>query len=222
MLKSSFQAFLQANPKPEMQDIVEFAKDIEMAFENVLLILEIEYNVFNDQPQTESKDSDDVDTKNKLIMSLDPDIVELLHEIDASHPEQFSSSLEAELKSMFGEKIFYTIDNLKKYANAKDLNFSEIYRKLSNCNSAIQLVSELTCKRLISENSSPETDGDMKVMKVLFIRYKTCDWSFVSSPASSLVLWDRLSSASVIDQLTSIMVIHLFIHLSFLVVKIQQ
>ena len=220
--KSSFQAFLQANPKPEMQDIVEFAKDIEMAFENVLLILEIEYNVFNDQPQTESKDSDDVDTKNKLIRSLDPDIVELLHEIDASHPEQFSSSLEAELKSMFGEKIFYTIDNLKKYANAKDLNFSEIYRKLSNCNSAIQLVSELTCKRLISENSSPETDGDMKVMKVLFIRYKTCDWSFVSSPASSLVLWDRLSSASVIDQLTSIMVIHLLIHLSFLVVKIQQ
>ena len=146
--KGYFLSFIQKNPYPEMQAIMEFAKEINMAFENVLLILELEFNVFNTAPYpTAQPASEPKDERAALFESLDPEVAQLLGEIHDFKAENFPPLLESELKSMFGQKIFVTLDNVKSFAGARSLNFSDLYKKLNSNSDLIQLVSDETCKR---------------------------------------------------------------------------
>ena len=146
--KGYFLTFIQKNPYPEMQAIMEFAKEINMAFENVLLILELEFNVFNTAPYPPAQPaSEPKDERAALFESLDPEVAQLLGEIHDFKAENFPPLLEAELKSMFGQKIFVTLDNVKSFAGARSLNFSDLYKKLNSNSDLIQLVSDETCKR---------------------------------------------------------------------------
>ena len=152
--RSWFQDFTIKNPNPEMQDIVEFSKNIGMEFENVLLVLEMDYNIFYNPPDKEQPKVNVENSKINLLNSLDEETLQLLKDINDFKAENFSEFLESELKSMFGNKIFCTLDNVKSFATAKGLNFPDIYRKLNSNSDTIQLVSEETCKRIIRNSKS--------------------------------------------------------------------
>ena len=152
--KRMFQDFIQRNPRPEMQDIVGFAEEMGMAFENVLLTLELDFNIFNNSPSHEQQDD-----KAHLFASLDPEISQLLNDIQEFKGDKFSPILEQELKSMFGNKIFCTVDNVKSFALAKNLNFANIYKRLSSNNDSVMLVSDETCKRLLDAATGNENPG---------------------------------------------------------------
>ena len=147
--KKMFQDFIQRNPHPEMPAIVEFSEKIGMAFENVLLTLELDFNIFNNSPSFNEQQKFPQDDKALLFASLDPEISQLICEIQDFKGEEFSPILEQELKSMFGNKIFCNVDNVKSFALAKNLNFANIYKKLNSNNDSVMLVSDETCKRLL-------------------------------------------------------------------------
>ena len=108
-----FQDFIQRNPRPEMPDIIEFSETIGMAFENVLLTLELDFNIFNDSPSFNEQQESPQDEKALLFASLDPEISQLIQEIQDFKGQNVSPILEKELKSMFGNKIFCNVDNVE-------------------------------------------------------------------------------------------------------------
>ena len=141
-----FQKFLLDNPRPDMKKIEEFANNMGMQIEN--------FNIFfQNQPHLPEVKQDD---KTLLFNSLHPEIFQLVKDVHDFKPENFSPLLIKELKSMFGEKVFLTLDNVKSFSSQKNLSFQDVYRQLNKHSDSVQLVSDETCRRLLT----PEHDDD--------------------------------------------------------------
>jgi len=142
--------FYQNTPNPDMQTIIDFSKCIDVPFGTVAEFLENkldskQQNIAPTETDTRAEANEVEDTRN-----IDPEILDLVRKISK---KTYSPVLEKELKSLFGDKIFCTLDDIKSYATANSLNYQVIYRKLNNQDS-VQLVSEETCKRLLGANNT--------------------------------------------------------------------
>ena len=146
-----FDHFLLRNPAPDMQAIIEFSKTTGMPFETVALILEC-WN-FEDHQSSPSSE------REEILGNLEPDTANLLRDIHQFTAEDFPPALEEELRSMFGKKIFLTLENIKSFAVEKNFQFQDLYKTLTSSCDQVQLVSEETCKRLLAVEKEEEEEG---------------------------------------------------------------
>ena len=90
------------------------------------------------------------------IYNVDQETLSLVRKIRKNN---FTPELEKELKTMFGNKIFCTFDNIKAYSMENGFDFQEIYKKLNSQPQAIQLVSDETCKRILAASAPPPAEA---------------------------------------------------------------
>ena len=143
-----FDHFLLRNPAPDMQAIIEFSKTTGMPFETVALILEC-WN-FEDQQASPSSEWEEI------LGNLAPDTANLLRDIHRFTVEDFPPALEEELRTMFGRKIFLTLENIKSFAVENNYQFQDLYKTLTSSVDHVQLVSEETCRRLMAVEEGGE------------------------------------------------------------------
>ena len=146
-----FENFLVSNPAPDVEAIIKFSKSIGMPFDKVATTLE---NWNFDDLQEDSQPSQGTEY-DEILQNLSPEVASLLRDIHQFRAENFPAALETELRSMFGKKIFCTLENIKAFARARSLEFQDIYKKLTSSSDHVQLVSEETCRRLVATEEKP-------------------------------------------------------------------